>query len=208
MFMKKEFSSGLSWNSAAISGLAMAAGTVALDYLGGLAGSAGGFFGTFLVLASKILKIAVCVWLFHSLMARFYNTVETDYASFQRYGLKLALFSSILVAGFSLLQMLVISPEAYSEIVNQTMAGYESMLDSNTKAAMEGMLGKLPAITFTFTLAYCFLWGWVLSTTFARTAFPPDEFGDRGGNGGSEGNGWNGGDRNATDNSNESPDNQ
>ncbi len=179
--MKKEFSSSTSWNSAALAGLAMAAATIILDYLPTLALAIGinGFLGSFFLFLIKIVKIVACIYVFRLLMLRFFNSYEVDYTRLQHYGLKLAFFSSILVAGFSLLQMLVISPETMTQVIQEVQSSYQNLMDSNSMAAMERMLSKLPAITFIFSLVYCCLWGWVLSTTFARRLFPVDQFGER-----------------------------
>ncbi len=179
--MKKEFSSSVSWNSAAVAGLVMAVATIILDYLPTLVLTIGikGFFGSFLVFLVKIAKIAACIYVFKVLMDRFNRDVNTDYAGLQRYGLKVALFSSILVAGFSLAQILVINPEMMTQMIQEVQNTYQNMMDSNTMAAMDKMLSKLPVITFFSSLIYCYLWGWILSTVFARKLFPVNAFGER-----------------------------
>ena len=179
--MKKEFSSSASWNSAAVAGLVMAVATIILDYMPTLALAIGfkGFPGGFLVFLIKVAKIVACVYVFRLLMLRFFNAYETDYTKLQHYGLKTALFSSLVVAGFSLLQMLVINPETMTQVIQEVQNSYQSIMDSNTMAAMEKMVSKLPAFTFVFSAVYCYLWGWLLSTTFARRLFPIDQFGER-----------------------------
>ena len=180
--MKKEFSSSLSWNSAALAGLVMGATTIILDYLPMLPALLGGdnVIGNLLGGVFKIVKIIACIYLFRMLMLRFFNAVQTDYARLQRYGLKVALFSSILVAGFSILQILVINPEMMTQTIQAVQNTYQNVMDSNTMAAMEKMISKLPVITFFSSLIYCYLWGWILSTTFARRLFPVNPFGERG----------------------------
>ncbi len=180
--MKKEFSSSVSWNSAALAGLVMGASTIALDYLPMLPAltGCGETAGYLLGGALKIVKIIACICLFRVLMLRFFRTVQTDYARLQRYGLKVAMFSSILVAGFSLLQILVINPDMLGQTVQAVQNTYQNMMDSNTAAAMEKMISKLPVITFFSSVVYCYLWGWILATTFARRLFPANPFGERG----------------------------
>lgn len=179
--MKKEFSSSLSWNNAALAGLVMAVATIAADYITSLPAllGAGGFAAGILVYILKFAKIIACVYVFRLLMLRFHNNVSVDYTRLQHYGLKLALFSSILVAGFSLMQILVINPDTMTQMIQEVENTYQNLMDSNTMAAMEKMMSKLPAITFFSSLIYCYLWGWILSTTFARRLFPIDPFGDR-----------------------------
>ena len=179
--MKKEFSSSVSWNSAAVAGLVMAVATIAADYITSLPVllGVGSFAGSILVYLLKFAKIIACVYVFRLLMLRFHNSVSVDYTRLQHYGLKLALFSSILVAGFSLVQILVINPDTMTQMIQEVENTYQNLMDSNTMAAMEKMMSKLPAITFFSSLIYCYLWGWILSTTFARRLFPIDPFGDR-----------------------------
>ncbi len=179
--MKKEFSSSVSWNSAALAGLAMGAATIILDYLPVLPSLLGGegMLADLLGGVFKIVKIVACVYLFRILMLRFFNSVQTDYAKLQRYGLKVGLFSSILVSGFSVLQILVINPDMLSQTIQAVQNTYQNIMDSNTAAAMEKMISKLPVITFFSSLIYCYLWGWILSTTFARRLFPVNPFGER-----------------------------
>ena len=93
--------------------------------------------------------------------------------------LKIALFSSILVSGFTMLQLLVINPDMVAQMVKSTQEAYQGMMDSNTATAMEKMMNMIPAFTFVFTLLYCYLWGWMLSTAFARRLFPVNAFGER-----------------------------
>lgn len=179
--MKKEFSSSVSWNSAALAGLVMGVFTIAVDYLPSLPlllGGTGVFVGI-LNLILKVVKIVACVIAFKYLLERFHNNVKVGYPELQRYGQKIALFSSILVSGFTMLQLLVINPDMIAQMVKSTQEAYQGMMDSNTATAMEKMMNMIPAFTFVFTLLYCYLWGWMLSTAFARRLFPVNAFGER-----------------------------
>mgnify|MGYP002625724097 CR=1 FL=1 len=175
--MKKEFTSGESWNSAAIAGLALAAVTIAAEILASLCGKIGGFAGGFLGFIVWAGKLALCAVAFRLLMNRFRNSFsEVDYPRLQRYGLKLALFSSILVAAYSTANLLLINPGTFDEILDVMRTSYSSMLDSNSEAALEKMMPKMPYYMAIGTLVYCFLWGWLYSTVFARSAAVDDPF--------------------------------
>lgn len=178
--MDKEFSSSASWNKAAIAGFVMAAVTVALELVKGWSGAAGGFLGVFLNLTASVAKIVVCVILFRYLMKRFADGFSgVTYPRLQRYGMKVALFSSLLCAAFALYQALQLDPEEIRSAVEESVGQLGTMLDSNSEAALEQMFPRLPAITFFMMFAYCFLWGWCLSTLFARNmSSPTDPFGD------------------------------
>ncbi len=178
--MGKEFSSSASWNNAAVAGFVMAAVTIAMELIKGWSGMAGGFLGVFLNLMASIAKIFICVILFRYLMKRFAERFsEVTYPRLQRYGMKLALFSSILCAAFALYQALQLNPDDIRAAVEESAGQFSSMLDSNTEATLERMFPKLPAITFFMMFVYCFIWGWTLSTLFARNfSSPTDPFGD------------------------------
>ena len=178
--MDKEFSSSASWNKAAIAGFVMAAVTIAMELVKGWSGMAGGFLGVFLNMVASVAKIVVCVILFRYLMKRFADGFSgVTYPRLQRYGLKLALFSSLLFAAFALYQAMQLDPEEIRSAVEEGVGQLGSMLDSNSEAALENMYSKLPAITFFMMFGYCFLWGWILSTLFAKSlSGPTDPFGD------------------------------
>ena len=166
------FSSSASWNKAAIAGFVMAAATIALDLLKNWSAMAGGFLGVFLNMLLSVAKVFACFLLFRYLMRRFFNEYEDlTYQRLQHYGLKLALFSSLLCAAFSLYQAINLDPEEIRAAMEASAGQLSSMIDSNTEAALESVFPKLPAITFFTMFGYCFLWGWSLSTVFARDLF-------------------------------------
>lgn len=175
--MKKEFSSGESWNSAALAGLVMAAVTIAAELIGALCGKITGFIGGVTHFLAWAGKLVICAVMFRYLMKRFHASFEgVDYARLQRYGMKLALFSSIIVAAYSVVNFLVFTPGSMEEVMATVKETYASMLDSNSEAALEKMMPKLPYYTAIGSLIYCFLWGWVYSTLFARGIVPNDPF--------------------------------
>lgn len=146
--MKKEFSSSVSWNSAALAGLVMGVFTIAVDYLPSLPlllGGTGVFVGI-LNFILKVVKIVACVIAFKYLLERFHNNVKVGYPELQRYGQKIALFSSILVSGFTMLQLLVINPDMIAQVVKSTQEAYQGMMDSNTATAMEKMMNMIPGV--------------------------------------------------------------
>ncbi len=175
--MKKEYSSGASWNSASIAGLVMAAVTIAAELVGTLCNKVPGAGGGVLHFLAWAGKIAVCALVFKALMKRFYASYEgVDYPKLQRYGLKLALFSSILVAAYSLFNILVVDTDAITQALDAFRESYSSMLDSNSEAALDKMMPKMPLYVGIVTVIYCYLWGWLFSTLFAKSIAPYDPF--------------------------------
>ena len=177
--MKKEYSSGASWNSASIAGLVMAAVTIAAELVGVLCGKVSGFGGGILSFLAWAGKLVACALVFKALMKRFHDTYEAiDYTRLQNYGLRLALFSSILVAAYSLVNILVINPDTMDQALEGFRQGYASMMDSNTEAAMEKMMPKMPVYIGIVSVIYCYIWGWVYSVLFAKSIAPYDPFAD------------------------------
>ncbi len=177
--MQKEYTSSASWNSAAIAGLIMAVVTIALEFLGSLSSKAPGFAGGILNFFAWAAKLILCAFTFRELLKRFHqNYSGVDYFALKRYGLKLALFSAILVAGYSLVNLLLINPDSIETMMEAFREGYSSMMDSNSEAAMERMLPKMPAYIGFVTVIYCFIWGWLYTGIFTKGIAPLDPFSD------------------------------
>ena len=175
--MKKEYTSGDSWNSAAIAGLVLALVTIAVEFVSSLCGKVNGVAGGFLGFLTWAAKMVICATMFRYLMKKFHSSFSgVEYPNMQRYGLKLALFSSLVVAAYSLLNLLVINPGALDDITEVFRTNYASMMDSNAEAALDKMLPKMPAYMGIGTFIYCFLWGWLYSTIFAKSITPNDPF--------------------------------
>ena len=178
--MKKEFTSGSSWNSASVAGLIMGAATIILTIISSLLARTGGVGGGILQSFYLLIKIAACILIFKKLMTRFMDSFEgVDRRRLYNYGLKIALLSAIIVAGYSLLYAIRHSVDNI-EAMNQVTQAYASQLDSNSIAAFEAMQGKIPSITFFATLIYCFLWGWILSAIESRGLISDDPFDSEG----------------------------
>ena len=63
-----------------------------------------------------------------------------------------------------------------NEIMDVMRTSYSSMLDSNSEAALEKMMPKMPYYMAIGSLIYCFIWGWLYATIFAKSAAPDDPF--------------------------------
>jgi hypothetical protein len=177
--MLKEYSSSASWNSAAIAGLVMAAVTIAIELLGALCAKVPGVAGGFLNFIAWAAKMVLCAFTFKFLLQRFHDNYEgVDYFALKKYGFKLALFSAIIVAAYSLVNLLVINPDAISDMMQSFREGYSSMMDSNSEAAFEKMLPKMPVYIGIVTVIYCYLWGTFYTGLFAKSIAPFDPFAD------------------------------
>ena len=177
--MKKEYTSGASWNSASIAGLAMAAVTIVFELVAGLCGKVPGVGGGFLGFLTWAAKLVICALTFRFLLKRFHESfADVDNSRIRKYGVKLALCSSLLVAAYTLVNILVINPDSINEIIQGAREGYASVLDSNSEAALEKMLPNMPAYIGVGTFVYCFIWGLVYSSVFARSLRSDNPFED------------------------------
>lgn len=182
--MNKEYTPSAGWNKAAVTGLIMGLATIALSQLQGLATSIGGIAGSLLSSAIWVARIIACIYLFKGILTRFAGGFTgITKVNLVGYGLKVALFSALIVSGFAVVEMLFIKPDTYAEAISQMREAYSSVMDSNSMAAMEKMFPKFPAIMFTTSMVYCFIWGWVLTAIFSGRIMPDDPFSDVFGNG-------------------------
>ena len=114
-------------------------------------------------------KFAACIYLMKLFMTR-YAATDSEITNSQTFGFGVAtaLLSAILVAGFSLANILFITPDAIDTAFEMISEGYSSMLTSDAVDAMEQMKGMMPQIVFFSNLIYCFLFGTILSAILSR----------------------------------------
>lgn len=178
--MEKSLSSGYLWNKAATSGIILAAVTVIITLLGSLCAKIpAAFMASTLSVLLTIVKIAACAWTLRFFILKLKEEFPSaDRGKLSGYGVKIAVCSSILVAGYNLLDITIIHPDTVQTVMDTFRETYSAMADSNTLAAMDSVAGKLPVYTFFSTFVYCFIWGWALSSAFAGSAAPSDPFDD------------------------------
>ena len=119
------------------------------------------FFGCILLMREQMFK----------LKERFENVQMADTA---KLGRRIALLSGLLLASAQALFIMQMPSEQMNEMVNQLS---EAM--SLTAADMEnvnGVLDRLPLLTFIFQWAYCWLYGSVLASILSRYIFMKELF--------------------------------
>lgn len=152
------------WNKASVTGLVLGLICIAYMLLSLFTVLPGGMITTFLNFALWLCKFIGCIAVMRLSMMKFAAANPgASNADTRKLGIFSALLSAIIVAGFNLVSILFITPEAMQETVNAVLSQYAGMLDTNTMNSVEQMMGKLPAITFFSNLIYCFLYGTVLS---------------------------------------------
>jgi len=168
------------WSEAALSGLVLGVIPIVCTLPGTLLGNGDGAAAamgmTALSMILWVVKVFGCMYA----MAYFMKRLCTKYSGVDnqttfRFGVITALLSALIVAGYSLLNM-TLHPEKVTDALEMIESVYGSLMDSNTREAMEGMSGDLPRISFFTNLLYCFLYGTVLSSILSRSIPKKDIF--------------------------------
>lgn len=159
------------WNEAAKAGLLfglVSVSCLALKELATLSGS------TFLVQAAAIVLWAVeffgCILLMKKVQLDLRDKYEgVKMADTFVLGRRAALLSGLLLASAQALIIMYMPEETMEQLVG---AVSEAMpMSASQKEQMDGMLDKLPVLTFLFQWMYCFLYGTVLSSIMSRYIF-------------------------------------
>jgi len=159
------------WNEAAKAGLLfglVSVSCLALKELATLSGS------TFLVQAAAIVLWAVeffgCILLMKKVQLDLRDKYEgVKMADTFVLGRRAALLSGLLLASAQALIIMHMPEETMDQLVG---AVSEAMpMSASQKEQMDGVLDKLPVLTFLFQWMYCFLYGTILSSIMSRYIF-------------------------------------
>ena len=163
--MKDKITGTLIWNLSMKSGLAFALLSVSCLLVKNLSATIleGGMAVSLIRFVLWATEFGGCIYL----MDRFMQNLTTDFEGVTRshtfaYGRRIALFSSILVAGAGAIYT-SLNQDLFIAEFDKAMAGYASMMDSNTLSVIEDFRNNLPVITLISTFLYCYLYGVVLS---------------------------------------------
>ena len=130
----------------------------------------------FLKLFSTVLwiaKIVGCILLMRIFMVRFAQAnPEADRPRVFRFGMATALLSALLYSAAFLAYVTFIAPGLFEEVLFR-MADYNPMIDDSV---IDSVLPALPAFTFFFNLAYCFVFGTVVAAIHAGNIRPDNPF--------------------------------
>ena len=172
------------WNEASKAGLIFGLISVAYNYismyLNGLQGASFMInflsnIGGWILWVAKFVGIILLMRACMKRLTRKYDGV-TNGDSFML-GVAISLLSSLIVAGFTLLNVSVLFVEQYQQLLTQVSAEMQPMLDANSRAAMEDIMNR-PSLFFWGTLFYCFLFGVILSRILSRRIPAQDPFAD------------------------------
>lgn len=173
----KQIDNTVLWNEAAKAGAyfgAVSVGCLALKEWAGTSGS------TFLIQAASIILWAVeffgCILLMKNVMLSLRDRYEdVKMADTYRLGRRAALLSGLLLASAQVLFILKMPEAQMDEFVNQMMTALP--VGAAGREEVEGMMDKLPVITFFSQWLYCFLYGTVLASVMSRYIFLQKLFG-------------------------------
>ena len=175
--MSRTLDNTIIWNEASKTGLFL--GLVSIGCLGGkeLAALSG---KNFLITAAAVILWVVeffgCIQIMKNSMLSLRERYEgVKIQDTLKLGRRAALLSGLLLASAQTF-IIIKAPEAMAEFVEALSS--TSQLGASGQEAMEGMLDKLPLITFISQWLYCFLYGTVLASIVSRYIFLQKLFND------------------------------
>lgn len=172
--MAETFTKNDIWNFAGKAGLVL--GLVSTSYIlidhfliSGLISEKAPLAASLVQFALWAAKFAGCIWLMSFFLKRFAaEHKDASHYDVRSAGIATALTSALIFAAFSMAFVQFIAPDTMAEAMEAAKETYSSMLDSNSLAAMDQMMDKMPVITLISNLIYCFLYGTVLSAILCR----------------------------------------
>lgn len=122
-----------------------------------------------------VAKFVGCIYLMRLFIQRFAaNDPEADNNRAFRFGTLTALLSALIYSAFYLAYVSFIAPDTFEEALSALTDN--PMLDSNTLAAVEEMIPRMPTISFFVNLFWCWLFGTVLAAIFSRNISSKNPF--------------------------------
>lgn len=169
--MKGKLDNTTLWNQAAKAGVLFGLVSVSCLVLKELAGASGSSFlsqAAFIIL--WVVEFFGCILLMKKVQLDLRDRYEDVHMRDTfLLGRRAALLSGLLLASAQALIILYMPQETMEQLVG---AVSEAMpMSASQKEQMDGMLDKLPLLTFLFQWAYCFLYGTVLSSIMSRYIF-------------------------------------
>ena len=177
--MKKVMDNNAVWNEAGKGAL----------YLGGLSvlclslKEASAISGsTFLMTAASVILWVVeffgCILLMKRSMLDFKDKYDdVKLSDTVRLGRRMALLSGLLLASAQALFIMQMPAEQMNALVDQLSSAMS--MGASERESLDGMLDRLPMLTFAFQWAYCYLYGAVLSSILSRYIFMQEVLGTR-----------------------------
>ena len=171
--MKEKIDMKLIWNEAGKAGLVL--GLISTAYMFITLYDATLFSSKFYSVAMSVVnffllavKVVACIWLFKYFMLKFaLRHSGATSGDTWKFGVTAGFLSALIYSAFNLANVAYISPAEYQSVYNEMIAQAAPLMDANSRASAENMIGKLPQITFFLNLVYCFLWGLGLTAIYS-----------------------------------------
>ena len=175
--MSKTLDNNALWNEAAKTGAFLGAVSVGCLAAKEWAGTSG---NDFLLTAAAIILWSVeffgCILIMKNAMLSLRERYEgIKIQDTYKLGRRAALLSGLLLASAQTLFILQMPEAEMTEFTNQLMAAFPG--GSIGRDQVEGVMDKLPLVTFISQWIYCFLYGTVLSAVMSRYIFLQKLFG-------------------------------
>ena len=175
--MSKSLDNNTLWNESAKAGAyfgAVSVGCLALKEWAGTSGS------SFLIQAAAIILWAVeffgCILIMKNVMLSLRDRYEgVKIEDTYKLGRRAALLSGLLLASAQVLFIMQMPQAEMDEFVNQVSAALP--MGASGREEVEGMMDKLPVITFIGQWIYCYLYGTILASVMSRYIFLQKLFG-------------------------------
>lgn len=177
--MNDPVSSKILWNKAAKNGIALGLFTAVCRILSQYVTSVEMPSAGTAVLNGLIwlIQFIGCIWIMKFLMERLVRQYDkVDNRATAKYGRLLALTSSLIFSAAMLFDILFIAPETVTKQMDLLYEMYGSMIDANTRSALQYIENSYPQIMFFSTLIYSWLYGIVLSAILSRSIPRRDPF--------------------------------
>ena len=123
----------------------------------------GGFLMSLLGIVLWGAKFALCIWLMVRFLRIFASRNDYDRPGTFRFGMVVALCSSLVYAGFYLLYVTAIEPAFFSGVFDSVANIYSSMLTSEEMDRLMNMESSMPTISFFVNFIWCTLVGIIIS---------------------------------------------
>ena len=177
--MKNKMDNTAVWNEAGKGALYLGGLSVlclSLKEVSALSGS------NFLMTAASIILWVVeffgCILLMKRFMLDFRDKYEgVQMADTFRLGRRMALLSGLLLASAQALFIMQMPQEEMNALVDQLSTAMS--MGASEREAMDGVIPRLPVLTFVFQWLYCYLYGTVLASILSRYIFMQEVLGTR-----------------------------
>lgn len=177
--MKNKMDNTAVWNEAGKGALYLGGLSVlclSLKEVSALSGS------NFLITAASIILWVMeffgCILLMKRFMLDFRDKYEdVQMADTARLGRRMALLSGLLLASAQALFIMQMPQEEMNALVDQLSSAMS--MGASEREAMDGVIPRLPVLTFVFQWLYCYLYGTVLASILSRYIFMQEVLGTR-----------------------------